>query len=213
MCVEIKRIILILSWAKLRWYTLAKLILGVLVAVLSFNATVFADEDRVAAQMAEVDQIFVPLRSALGEEAFDEAMASGKYAFATNSKCRLCHRDFFVGRKQDVHDHAFSSVMKSGHGENRQCLGCHTTGFGIPGGFKSPILTPMLANVQCEGCHGPGSEHIRRNAKGGFLAGTDRPEVLKKMCLSCHNERWNRAFDDFEAAYNSYKTAKPGDKQ
>ncbi len=104
-------------------------------------------------------------------------------------------------------------VQQAGHGESEQCLGCHTTGYGIRGGFTSPIFTPRLANVQCEGCHGPGSEHIRRNAKGGFLAGTDRPEILKKMCLSCHSDRWNKSFDNFEEAYNSYKTAKPGDQQ
>ena len=173
-----------------------------------------AGEDaRVAAQLAEQTQPLVPLRQVLGEEAFNEAMASGKYTYATNFKCRLCHRDFFVGRKQDEHDHAFAKVVQAGHGETAQCLGCHTTGFGIPGGFKSPILTPQLANVQCEGCHGPGSEHIRRNARGGFLAGTDRPEILRQMCLTCHNERWNRAFDDFQQAYDSYKTAKPGDEK
>lgn len=170
-------------------------------------------DPRIEAQLKEQTPPLIPLKQVLGEQSFNEAMASGKYSFATNFKCRLCHRDFFVGRKQDVHDHAFAKVLESGNGESGQCLGCHTTGYGVQGGFKSPILTPQLANVQCEGCHGPGSEHIRRNAPGGFLAGTDQPEILKQMCLTCHNERWNRAFDDFEAAYKSYKTAKPGAQQ
>lgn len=174
---------------------------------------VLADEARIAAQLADTGAPIVPLREVIGAAEFDEAMASGKYSYATNFKCRLCHRDFFVGRKQDAHDHAFAKVIEAGHGESEQCLGCHTTGFGVKGGFQSPILTPKLANVQCEGCHGPGSEHIRRNARGGFLAGTDRPERLKQMCLTCHNERWNRSFENFQKAYDSYKTAKPGDKQ
>ena len=172
-----------------------------------------AQDERIEAQLVVPSPPLVPLKNSIGEAAFNEAMASGKYSFAGNFKCRLCHRDFFVGRKQDVHDQAFAAVVDGGHGETEQCLGCHTTGYGVKGGFKSPAQTPRLANVQCEGCHGPGSEHIRRNARGGFLAGTDRPEVLKKMCLSCHNDRWSRSFDDFEAAYNSYKTAKPGDEQ
>ena len=170
-----------------------------------------AQSPRIEEQFRSPSPPVIPLKNAIGEKAFNEAMSSGKYSFATNFKCRLCHRDFFLGRKQDVHDHAFAMVVNAGHGETEQCLGCHTTGYGLRGGFKSPEFTPRLVNVQCEGCHGPGSEHIRRNARGGFLAGTDRPEILKKMCLSCHNERWGRAFDDFDAAYDSYKTAKPGD--
>ncbi|MCW8917344.1 MAG: cytochrome c family protein [Gammaproteobacteria bacterium] len=188
----------------LSWY--------LLLLLLGFEQPVFAQNARIEAQRLSPNPPVIPLKSALGEQAFAEAMASGKYAFATSFKCRLCHRDFFVGRKQDVHDHAFAKVLQAGHSETEQCLGCHTTGYGVPGGFTSPIFTPQLANVQCEGCHGPGSEHIRRNAEGGFLAGSDRPGILKKMCLVCHDARWNRAFDDFEAAYNSYKAARPGDK-
>lgn len=187
--------------------------LSLLIVLLFLVQAVFAQDPRIDAQLKETAPPMIPLKNVLGEKLFNEAMASGKYSFATNFKCRLCHRDFFIGRKQDVHDHAFAKVVEAGHGETEQCLGCHTTGYGVKGGFTSPTLTPRLANVQCEGCHGPGSEHIRRNAKGGFLAGTVEPENLKKMCLSCHNERWNNSFDDFEAAYNSYKTAKPGDKQ
>ncbi|MEN8170240.1 MAG: multiheme c-type cytochrome [Pseudomonadota bacterium] len=189
-----------------------KLSLSLLISLLFIGQAGYALDARIEAQAISPNAPTIPLKSALGEKVFNEAMASGKYSFATNAKCRLCHRDFFLGRKQDVHDHAFSKVLKAGHGETSQCFGCHTTGYGVKGGFKSAILTPRLANVQCEGCHGPGSEHIRRNAKGGFLAGTDRPEILKKMCLTCHNQRWGNAFDDFEAAYDSYKTAKPGDK-
>ncbi len=184
-----------------------------LMLLLCIAQAAVAQDPRIDAQLKEDTAPMIPLKNVLGEKVFNEAMASGKYSFATNFKCRLCHRDFFIGRKHDVHDHAFAKVLETGHGETAQCLGCHTTGYGVKGGFKSPILTPRLANVQCEGCHGPGSEHIRRNARGGFLAGTVEPENLKKMCLSCHNERWNKSFDDFEAAYNSYKTAKPGDEQ
>jgi hypothetical protein len=192
---------------------LRTLSLYLLCLLLVLGRAAYAQDARIEEQIRSPNPPVIPLKNALGEQAFDEAMSSGKYSFATNFKCRLCHRDFFLGRKRDVHDHAFAKVLNAGHGQSEQCLGCHTTGYGVNGGFKSPIFTPQLANVQCEGCHGPGSEHIRRNARGGFLAGTDQPEILKKMCLSCHNQRWGRAFDNFEEAYNSYKTARPGDKQ
>jgi len=186
--------------------------LRVFVYVLCLVVSPLAAEDaRIAAELDVPSMQSAPLRQALGERAFHQAFSSGKYSYITNAKCRLCHREFFVGRRQDGHDHTFRKLVKSGHGTQQRCLGCHTTGFGVPGGFVSVEQTPQLMNVQCEGCHGPGSEHMRLNAKGGLLAGTDRPEILKKMCYACHTVRWDRAFEDFDKAYNSYKTPRPGE--
>jgi hypothetical protein len=151
----------------------------------------------------------IPLVNTIGEDEVNEAIASGKYWYVGNSKCRLCHRDFFLGRKQDAHDYALKKISKSEYADNPRCLICHSTGFGIETGFVSMEKTPRLANVQCEGCHGPGSEHVRIRDKGGFLAGPDRPERIKRMCRSCHNERWNKAFDDFDATYEKYKNPVP----
>lgn len=180
-----------------------------LIALLSSNA--LAQEDRVVAERKDSTHMMIPLREALGEAAFKEAMESGRYSYAGNLKCRMCHKAFFEGRKKDAHDHAFEKIIEARDAESPRCLGCHTTGYGVKGGFTSFQETPRLMNVQCEGCHGPGSEHIRRMGKGGFLAGPDRPEILKKMCLSCHNARWNRSFTHLEKAYDGYKIARPSE--
>ncbi len=177
------------------------------IALLSTPA--LAQEERVVAEREDSSPVTIPLREALGEREFNESMASGRYSYAGNLKCRMCHRAFFEGRKGDAHDHAFEKLIEARDAESPRCLGCHTTGYGVKGGFTSYQETPRLMNVQCEGCHGPGSEHIRRYGKGGFLAGPDRPEILKKMCLSCHNARWNRSFTHFDSTYESYKVAKP----
>lgn len=171
-----------------------------------------AQDERIVAESQANSPVMIPLIHAIGEKSYNEAMASGKYSYVNNSKCRLCHRDFFIGRKQDVHERAFHKLIETGHADQERCLACHTTGYGVKGGFRSMVETPHLADVQCEGCHGPGSEHIRRNARGGFLAGTDQPQVLRKMCLSCHSGRWDRAFENFDAAYDRYKSARPGEK-
>ena len=192
-----------------------------------------ADMQRIQVELADRSEVVPPLIQAIGKEAFVEAMATGKYRYSGNAKCRLCHRDFFVGRKEDVHDHAYEKLVKSSpqHIENGRCLNCHATGYGVEGGFQSMQKTPRLANVQCEGCHGPGEEHIRIQVTnmpviggfgsqpkpnratgailGGFLAGADNPKRLKKMCQACHTKRWNQSFHDLDKAYDGYRGAKP----
>lgn len=187
---------------------LYRLIITALLTTLLHHPLLAADS-RIEAERSNSATIVNPLREALGDTAYDEAISSGRYSYIGNVKCRMCHKDFVEGRKADPHDHAFSTLIQARDAVNPRCLACHSTGHGTPTGFVSVPETPRLMNVQCEGCHGPGSEHIRRMGKGGFLAGPDHPEILKRMCLSCHNERWNRAFSNFDEAYKSYKQAKP----
>lgn len=163
----------------------------------------------------------IPLMNAMGKEAYDDAIGSGAYRFVGNSKCRLCHREFFLGRKNDPHDYAMKSLVSTGDEKNSHCLTCHSTGYRIESGFVDMESTPRLSNVQCEGCHGPGNVHIKlakdknkvkRFKEGGFLAGQDNPVRLKKMCTSCHTQRWDKAYHDLDKSYNSYKKANPNSK-
>ncbi len=183
-----------------------------LISVIFVAAGSYADDKRIEEQLSSSPPK-IPLQEALGEFEYKKAMRSGKYYYVGNTKCRLCHRKFFIGRKKDPHDHAMDDLKKLGYEDNPKCLPCHSTGYGVPTGFKSLKETPRLANVQCEGCHGPGNRHIKiaRKTKkgGGFLAGADNPKVLEKMCKSCHTERWNRSYKDFHAAYAKYKNADP----
>ncbi|MHC4624995.1 MAG: SUMF1/EgtB/PvdO family nonheme iron enzyme, partial [Planctomycetota bacterium] len=84
------------------------------------------------------------------------------------------------------------------------CLGCHTSGFGIPGGYIVPAdgdadaqeQAADNAGVTCEGCHGPGSksveiqEDIKENKRPYTFAelravGFHRAGV--RSCTPCHN--------------------------
>ena len=171
-------------------------------------APLHAQPDRIQATLDEPLPA-IPLVNALGQEAFDKAMASGEYQYVGNTKCRLCHREFFIGRKKDAHDFALEKVIEGGYDDQPRCLICHSTGYGVDTGFVSMKETPRLANVQCEGCHGPGNIHVDLRDKGGFLAGTNRPDRIKKMCESCHTERWNRSYHSFDPAYKKYRNPTP----
>ena len=84
------------------------------------------------------------------------------------------------------------------------CLGCHTSGFGMPGGYVVPAGGDAAAKEQaadnagvtCEGCHGPGSksveiqEDIKENKRPYTFAelravGFHRAGV--RSCTPCHN--------------------------
>ncbi len=197
-----------------------------------------AKENRIQEELQDPSPTLNPLRKALGDRAYDQAMKSGKYYYVSNKKCRLCHREFFVGRMKDPHVYTYERLLATGYEKNRRCLGCHTTGYNVETGYTDFGTTPELVGVQCEGCHGPGSVHVelqakdqafgipgisgkrskpgnKKEIKGGFLAGTDRPRILKRMCLTCHTKRWGRSFartvHGFQAAYESYRTPLPGD--
>ena len=76
------------------------------------------------------------------------------------------------------------------------CLPCHTTGYGLVGGFSSIEKTPHMAGVTCEACHGPGGGYVdtvMSRSKPGFLTqdavrrGLTYPPT-EDTCRVCHNE-------------------------
>ncbi len=108
--------------------------------------------------------------------------------------CRPCHlndyRRFFTYAKKS---HSFESIQRLRKGlteeEVKRCYGCHTTGYGKPGGFVSLAKTPQLKNAGCEVCHGPGSLH----------AATGDPTLIKRKltmedCERCHTSERVKAF-------------------
>jgi len=72
------------------------------------------------------------------------------------------------------------------------CLRCHTTGYGKPGGFTSIAETPDMANVQCEECHGAGGDFRTVMKNKNFklaeatAAGLKLPNEKNNNCMDCH---------------------------
>jgi len=95
------------------------------------------------------------------------------------SKCAECHQPFVERWKETKHARAFSSLERVGKSADPECIKCHTVGFGKKGGFHSVKTTPMLTNVQCEACHGPGREHVLDFSK-------PMQTVTESVCLKCH---------------------------
>jgi predicted CXXCH cytochrome family protein len=80
------------------------------------------------------------------------------YVGATH--CTSCHTTEHDAWAASLHHSAIDLLTQTGDQYNELCLPCHTVGYGLPSGFVSVDSTPQLTNVQCENCHGPGSNHI-----------------------------------------------------
>ena len=73
--------------------------------------------------------------------------------------------------------------------EIKKCYSCHTTGYGQPGGFINPELTPHLKNAGCEVCHGPCGTHVKTQDTA-----TVKKHLTKKDCETCHISTRVKAF-------------------
>ncbi len=115
--------------------------------------------------------------------------------FVGSQSCQECHEKEFKSFKANAKKaHAYESVRKMLHAvsgdELKKCYECHTTGYGQPGGFVSEAQTPGLAEVGCESCHGPGSEHVQSQDRKDIKA-----KLNAKDCVSCHNAERVAAFN------------------
>lgn len=123
-------------------------------------------------------------------------------------KCKTCHMKQYKAWKKTKMATSFENLKPGVKAEEKtkvgldpnkdyttdeDCLRCHTTGYGKPGGFVSMEKTPKLSGVQCEACHGPGSKYrkiMKKNKKFKRdeikAVGWIFPSEDEKGCMVCH---------------------------
>src|SRR4030067_1727146 len=123
-------------------------------------------------------------------------------------KCKACHFKQFKSWEQTPMAMSFEDLKAGVKAEEKKkakidpnkdytadknCLKCHTTGYGKPSGFTTITETPDLAGVQCESCHAPGSgfsQVMKKNKEFKLAevkaAGLKIPSEDEKGCLKCH---------------------------
>ena len=105
-----------------------------------------------------------------------------------SQSCTECHGPIQTTVLQTAHAKAFTAAnfVAAGGPTNAACLPCHTVGYGVPTGFSSLAKTPLLANVQCENCHGPAANHA---ASENDPTVRPRADIAATVCGGCHSVR------------------------
>src|SRR5271169_1392887 len=106
-------------------------------------------------------------------------------------ECATCHGSIEKAWEKTKHAVSFESLRKTSQENLPGCQQCHVTGFEETGGFVDAELTPELAGVQCEECHGPGKSHIDGPTKHGNIVA----KPAETRCRKCHTLGQDRDFD------------------
>jgi hypothetical protein len=112
--------------------------------------------------------------------------APSQRTYVGSESCRECHSteyESFTRNAKKANSLAKVLAKRLSESELRGCFGCHTTGYGEPGGFRSEQETPHLASAGCEVCHGPGSAHVASPEPGSI-----KGHLTLEDCARCHNE-------------------------
>jgi hypothetical protein len=112
------------------------------------------------------------------------------HQLAGTQVCISCHAEAGQTFQGSLHPQAFKR-LSGGFRHDPDCLVCHTTAYGWPGGFEAPGTTPMLGGVGCENCHGPSLAHATRPLE----LGTVRRGSAMNGCQGCHTPDINPRFD------------------
>ena len=102
--------------------------------------------------------------------------------------CATCHAEVAAQHGESAHGAPPSGWAGGGFEGSAQCIACHTTAPGWKTGYRGPADTSTLRTIDCEACHGPGSDHAAE-------AGPGYGAVAWEVCTSCHTPERSPGFD------------------
>jgi hypothetical protein len=110
-----------------------------------------------------------------------------KHSYVGAAKCKMCHPRQYKAWSAGKMATAFAA-LKDSAAKDPKCVKCHVTGFGKGGYAIGGANDPDLTNVQCEACHGPGSDYksVMKDKDKAIAAGLILPD--EKVCVTCHNK-------------------------
>lgn len=130
--------------------------------------------------------------------------------FVGPETCRECHPEQFASWEETRMANSFDVLLPgekvaekqmvgldpdTDYSREEACVPCHTTGYGLVGGFVSIEETPDMAGVTCEACHGHGGTYANSvmdpddptfRTSEARDAGLVYPPT-EVVCVACHN--------------------------
>ncbi|XYH96464.1 multiheme c-type cytochrome [Sorangium sp. So ce1128] len=110
-----------------------------------------------------------------------EKPAKGEASYIGIDACTNCHEEERKVFDGTAHARAYATLQQDFKEFNLDCVSCHVTGYGKPGG-STVTHNASLQNVQCEECHGPGSLHAKDPEQKGLIVLSPPPESCVSQC-------------------------------
>ena len=110
------------------------------------------------------------------------------YQIAGSHACLQCHKQDDQTWHATKHSHAWQTLVDKRSHVDPSCQQCHTTGYGMSGGFVQIAKSSLLCNVGCESCHGPSQSHV-------LDPKTKTTYLSREQCIRCHDHENSPDFD------------------
>ena len=159
-------------------------IMAIDVGITSLGEQMDEDEEMLA-RMGQYKKDLVAFKEAK-RAAYPRTKGSEKETYLGERSCMSCHAEAWKVYQDSPHRAAFATIRNKGQSFEPECLSCHTTGYQYKNGYSDEPPKNKLMNVQCEACHGYGTEHAR---DGKWV------QQAKDSCTICHDEKNSPEFD------------------
>ncbi|MCY2985638.1 MAG: multiheme c-type cytochrome [Planctomycetota bacterium] len=110
------------------------------------------------------------------------------YRIAGSDSCAQCHNQDDQSWHASKHSQAWQTLIDKRSHVDPTCQVCHTTGYGLGGGFVQIAKSMPRVNVGCESCHGPSQAHVL-NPK------TKTTYLSREQCVRCHDHENSPEFE------------------
>ncbi len=139
--------------------------------------------------------------------------AAAESTYVGPGACKKCHIKQYKAWEKTKMSKAFDALKPNERAAEKQaagvdpakdytadpeCLSCHVTGYGKPGGYSVAEDDAGLRGVGCEMCHGAGggflADDLHSNKNKEFKTADLAPlgfvgKPTKEQCTTCHNEK------------------------
>ncbi len=136
-----------------------------------------------------------------------------------NPSCVQCHQETTFGWRLTAHADALTTIQESEHAAS-YCYPCHTTGWDTSDSLlgaddawaAASSDTLMYRDVQCEVCHGPGSQHNNAyvDSPTDVLQPVDSELWDAELCGKCHEGTHHPYMEEWELSAHAGADASAG---